>query len=114
VLSSLGAYALISYATQRRTREIGVRVALGAQRRQILSLFLSQGLRWTTMGVFCGILIALFANRALASLLFGVEATDAVTLGMTAATLLAASALATIVPAQRATKVEPTVALRYE
>lgn len=114
VLAAIGLYGVISYSVAQRTQEIGVRVALGATRQQVLSMVMRRGLRFAAIGLAIGQALALMLNRALKGLLVGVSTTDPPTLVVTAAVLLIVAALACYVPARRATRVDPIVALRYE
>ena len=114
VLAAIGLYGVISYSVAQRTQEIGVRVALGATRTQVLSMIMGQGLRFTTIGLAIGQLMTMMLNRALKGLLVGVSTTDPPTLVVTAAVLLIVAALACYVPARRAARVDPMVALRFD
>jgi ABC-type antimicrobial peptide transport system permease subunit len=114
VLAAVGIYGVIAYTTRERTHEIGIRLALGAQRRDVLRLVLLQGLQMTLAGLALGCVLALISTRFLQSTLFGVTATDAATY-MTVAILLAVVAMAACwIPAWRAMRVDPMVALRYQ
>ncbi|HEY4588380.1 MAG TPA: ABC transporter permease [Thermoanaerobaculia bacterium] len=114
VLSAAGLYGVISYLVAQRTREIGVRMALGAQTRDVTRLVLRQGARLTAAGIGLGLLGALAFTRVLASLLYGVSARDPLTFTGIAALLAAVALLATWLPARRAARVEPIVAIRRE
>jgi ABC-type antimicrobial peptide transport system permease subunit len=114
VLSAIGVYGVISYLVSQRTREIGVRVALGAQRSDVLRLILGDGARLTFLGAAIGLAASLGLTRLLAKMLFGVRASDPVTLIVVTVILSAVAFLACYIPALRATRVDPMVALRYE
>lgn len=114
LLSGLGIYGLISYFAGQRTREIGVRLALGAQTKDIVKLVLSQGIAIVVIGIVLGMAGAFAATRLLSSFLIGVRPTDVLTFAWVAASLAVVALLACWIPARRATKVDPLVALRYE
>jgi len=114
LMASLGLYGVVSYIVARRTREIGVRMAHGALRGDILRLVIRQGLRLASMGGVIGILVALAASQSVASLLYGVNARDPVTFLAVSVLLGTVSGLACYLPARRATRVDPVVSLRYD
>jgi predicted permease len=113
-LACLGLYGVLSFAVVQRTREIGVRVALGAQRREVLSLVVGKGLKLVLIGSVLGLAGALAATRLVSSLLYGVAPTDPMTFAGVALLLVAVAVLASWIPARRASKVDPMEALRYE
>jgi len=114
VLTAVGLYGVISYSVAQRTQEIGIRVAMGAGRWQILSMVLNNGLRLALVGAAAGQVMALMLNRALKGLLVGVSTTDPSTLLVTATVLLMVAIVACYAPAWRATRMDPSVALRFE
>jgi putative ABC transport system permease protein len=114
LLATIGVFGVMAYSVSRRTREIGVRVALGAATGDVLKMILGQGLRTIFIGVAIGITVSLALTRTVKSLLFGVTATDPLTFGGVTLLLIGAALMACYIPARRATKVDPMVALRYE
>jgi putative ABC transport system permease protein len=113
-LTAVGLYGVVGFVTGRRTHEIGIRMALGARRQDVLALVVKQGLRPALLGTVVGVAVAAAVARFMASILFGVKPTDlAVFLG-SSVLVLAVASLASYIPARRATKVDPLVALRYE
>jgi predicted permease len=114
LLASIGLFGLMSYSVARRTNEIGIRMALGAQRRDVLRLVMGESMTLVVTGVGLGLAAALAASRLVVTLVFGLAATDAVTMLAAMAALIAVSALAGYLPARRAARVDPLVALHYE
>ncbi len=114
VLAALGVYGILSYSVNQQTREIGIRMAMGAERGHVLRLVVGQGLKLTVAGLALGIVAGLMLMRQLSSLLFGVTAHDPATFGGVSLLLALVALLACYLPARRATRVDPLVALRYE
>ena len=114
LLAVIGVYGVLAYAVVQRTQEIGVRMALGAQRQQVLGLIMRKGMLLTIAGVALGIVVAAAGARSLESMLFGVSPFDAATFGLVALSFTVVAALASYLPARHATRVDPMVALRVE
>jgi len=114
VLAAIGLYGLMSYSVEQRTQEIGIRMALGADRATTLRAILREGLMLAAIGVLVGLVLAYGLTRTLASLLFGVKASDPIAFVVVAGLLSVVAAAAVFVPARRATTVDPAIALRYE
>jgi putative ABC transport system permease protein len=113
-LACIGLYGAVSYSVADRTTEIGIRIALGAERRRILAMVLQQAMRVTGAGIGIGVLIAFVMLRTMSSFLYGIESTDAPTFIVVASALFAVALLACAVPARRATRVDPIVAMRAD
>ena len=114
LLAAIGIYGVIAYTTRQRTQEIGIRMALGAQQKEIFDLILGQGLRLTVIGLALGLGVSLLLTRFLRSLLFGVTTTDPLTFAIVLALLSAAALVACYLPARRATQVDPIESLRHQ
>jgi predicted permease len=114
LLATAGVFGVMAYSVTRRTREIGVRVALGAQSSHVIQMILGQGMRTILLGVFLGLVGSLALTRALNSLLFGITATDPLTFATVMLVLIVTGLAACYIPVRRATQVDPMIALRYE
>ena len=114
ILAAVGVYGVMSYSVTLRTRDIGIRMALGARPSDVFKHVVGQALVLALIGLGIGILLAMASTSVMTSLLYGINTTDPLTLGATALVLLAVALLASYIPARRATKVDPMVALRYE
>jgi len=114
LLTTVGIYGVMAYSVSQRTREIGLMIALGAQPRNVLKLVLKQGMTLALIGVVIGVAASFALTRVIKSLLFNVSATDALTFVAVSLTLTLVALLACWIPARRATKVDPIIALRYE
>jgi ABC-type antimicrobial peptide transport system permease subunit len=114
LLASIGIYGVMAFVVAQRTQEIGIRMALGARGVDVLKLVLTNGMRLALLGLVIGLAAAFGVTRLFASLLVGVQPTDLLTFSVVSVCLLAAAFLACYLPARRATKVDPLIALRYE
>ena len=114
ILAAVGIYGLMSYTVAQQTREIGIRIALGAKRSDVLVMTIKQALKLVGIGLVCGLVVAFALTRVMASLLFGISATDPLTFVSIALVLLAVAVLASYLPALRATRIDPMLALRAQ
>jgi putative ABC transport system permease protein len=114
LLSAIGIYGVMAYSVAARTQEMGIRMSLGAEPRDILKLVVRQGMRLALIGVVIGIAASLALTRLISTLLFGVSASDPLAFSLAAAVLVATALVACYLPARRATRVDPMIVLRYE
>ena len=114
LLASLGLYAVVAFTVARRTREIGIRVALGATRRQVVRLVVTEGMTLVAVGVLTGFVLAAAVTRPLGAYLYGLDGFDPITFASVAAILAGTALVANYLPARRAARVDPLKAIRYE
>jgi ABC-type antimicrobial peptide transport system permease subunit len=114
LIASIGLFGLMSYSVARRTNEIGIRMALGAESRHVLRLVMSESMTLVLLGIVVGLAAAVAAGRLVTALLFGLAATDALSLVAATLVMLTVSSLAAYLPARRAARVDPLVALHHE
>jgi putative ABC transport system permease protein len=114
VLAAVGIYGVMSYSVAQRTHEIGIRMALGAQTGAVLKLAVGYGLKLVLVGIVIGLIAAFLLTRVMSTLLFGITPTDPMTFTLISAILILVALIASYIPARRATKVDPVIALRYQ
>ena len=114
ILAAVGIYSVLAYSVRRRVREIGIRMALGAQTSDVVGLILREGMKPTVIGVGIGLAGALALGRFISSLIYGIKASDVTTLGSVSLTLVLVSLAASVIPAYRATRIQPVTTLREE
>jgi putative ABC transport system permease protein len=114
ILAAVGIYGVVGYSVTQRTHEIGIRVALGADRGEVLRIVFAQSLKWVFVGIVVGLGASFGATRLLATLLYSISPTDPRVLSAAAALLISVALLATYIPARRAMRVDPVIALRNE
>jgi len=114
ILTAIGVYGVVAYSVAQRTRELGIRIALGAQKKDVLKLILTKGLVLVAWGSVIGLVACYWLSRLISNQLYGVSPNDPATLVSVAALLGGVALLASYIPARRTTKVDPLVALRYE
>jgi putative ABC transport system permease protein len=114
VLASVGLYGVMNYSATQRTHEIGIRMALGATRQDVMRLVVGKGMLLTAIGIGIGVAASIGLTRVMQSFLFGVHATDALTFTAVSALLIGVALIANYIPARKATRVNPVIALRYE